>query len=1009
MSELLVVTSLNVSDEVSELPSAIRSALEAHAAECSVREVHILTEADKHLVTRLILQVLPRIMFKVFQTNKRPTLAVLFEHASNCIAANGGRAAIMNADVSFAGNADISRCLDSLKSFSGASEQPIYALTRHDFSGGTWAISLFEGCGLPNMLSTDCWIISNPVYLETADFYSLGEMNCDLMLNYDLIAAGHEVYNPCLNVCTQHHEIDTKTNKYYLEHSRSVGTLERLSRFMELRHNSCYLHYGVPWVSTEWLISGYRPAPYSNRTKKLVVRVSDSQPVQLPSRLEDIEGFAIRNSFDLILLADGSPESLFKACQKLLTGNSRIYILKLCVPFRLFFDQLLAEGKDNHQGLCFASNAAYLSDELASISDFIIIDEKLQLRDHSVYAETQIKGVLHPGKSELCRVSECGHDSNEIPQVDLGNRCTLVTSVFKSDEFLRKFTANSLSLEGYGERIDHIFLVSETSAEERRVLINHFDTCDNVLLVRNNTDPGLYSCWRLGIRLARTLYVSNANVDDLRSPAHVLKLTAILDVKAHIDVACSAIVPFHEHTGILPQPGERQSWFSNEGGEFGYFELGSLQLDADSRSILKPHNLPHCMPVWRKALHETHGFFDEERYGTFADWAFWLAVTKEGGRGYLLPEPLAHYYINSTSHNRRGDKLHEFHRKIEEENIGQFAAMDAWLGNRPIERLKPKGRVVRKKLNLGINRVEYGNHRHSFDSLVESLRPLHLGAGGITFLPFIESYFVWGATGNEACSKNPQPVSREWLGILHVPFDSPQWFAKAQRPEAIFESNLWQRSFPLCRGLICLSEDLQADLNVYYPDLPTLALKFPTDLRARHFDYLKYSRQPRVVQVGDWLRHLQAIYRIKATGHRKLMLRKRSTLKSLEREIEEIGNFTNKSVLVKDFVSNEAYDEILSTSVVLCFLYATAANNLLLECIARHTPIIINPLPSVVEYLGDQYPLYASTIEMADALLMDRKRIREASEYLQLRAATIDLSYRGFQETIAASDLYEAL
>ena len=293
--------------------------------------------------------------------------------------------------------------------------------------------------------------------------------------------------------------------------------------------------------------------------------------------------------------------------------------------------------------------------------------------------------------------------------------------------------------------------------------------------------------------------------------------------------------------------------------------------------------------------------------------------------------------------------------------------------------------------------------------MVESLRPLHLGGGGIKFLSFIERYFNWGSADHEAKSKDPRPIEKPWVGIIHVPFDSPEWFAGTQRPEVIFETDLWKDSLPLCRGLICLSEDLQADLNVCYPGLPTLAVKHPTELKAPRFDFREYMRKPRVVQAGDWLRQLQAIYRIKAVGHRKLMLRKRTSIKSLDREIEEMGNFVNKSVSVKDFVSNEEYDEILSSSVVLCLLYATAANNLVLECIARHTPIIINPLPSVVEYLGEEYPLYASTVEMADFLLSDKRLIQEASDYLRERAKAVDFSYRGFRQSIANSSFYDRL
>jgi hypothetical protein len=95
--------------------------------------------------------------------------------------------------------------------------------------------------------------------------------------------------------------------------------------------------------------------------------------------------------------------------------------------------------------------------------------------------------------------------------------------------------------------------------------------------------------------------------------------------------------------------------------------------------------------------------------------------------------------------------------------------------------------------------------------------------------------------------------------------------------------------------------------------------------------------------------------------------------------------------------------------VVLCLLYATAANNILLECMARGTPIIINPLPSVLEYLGEDYPLYATTIHEAEEILQDRPRIAASVDHLRKRFASLDLSYEGFQAKIAASEFYKKL
>jgi hypothetical protein len=203
---------------------------------------------------------------------------------------------------------------------------------------------------------------------------------------------------------------------------------------------------------------------------------------------------------------------------------------------------------------------------------------------------------------------------------------------------------------------------------------------------------------------------------------------------------------------------------------------------------------------------------------------------------------------------------------------------------------------------------------------------------------------------------------------------------------------------------------LQKDLQEWYPDLPTLAVNFPTELNhVKFFDFTAYQKYPRVVQVGDWLRKLQSIYQLHTESHQKLILIKPCTREYMRREIEVFGDYRNDSVTELEFVSNQEYDSLLSSSVVLCLLYATAANNVVIECIARGTPILINPLPSVVEYLGEDYPLYVKDIYEAEILLKKENKIKAASHYLLKRQKYIDLSFQGWLEKIAQSDFYNNL
>ena len=77
----------------------------------------------------------------------------------------------------------------------------------------------------------------------------------------------------------------------------------------------------------------------------------------------------------------------------------------------------------------------------------------------------------------------------------------------------------------------------------------------------------------------------------------------------------------------------------------------------------------------------------------------------------------------------------------------------------------------------------------------------------------------------------------------------------------------------------------------------------------------------------------------------------------------------------------EEYDNLLSENIVFIDLFDAAANNTILECILRRTPIIVNKLPATIYYLGEDYPLFFNNIDDIPNLL-NIKNIEKAHIYL---------------------------
>lgn len=92
--------------------------------------------------------------------------------------------------------------------------------------------------------------------------------------------------------------------------------------------------------------------------------------------------------------------------------------------------------------------------------------------------------------------------------------------------------------------------------------------------------------------------------------------------------------------------------------------------------------------------------------------------------------------------------------------------------------------------------------------------------------------------------------------------------------------------------------------------------------------------------------------------------------------LEEI----DRSVVTLHNLSNSDYDSLLSQNIVYLKLVDSAAVNTLIECIARNTPIVISKLPSIVEILGPDYPLY---IHNYSSDVITWKNIQSAHFYLK--------------------------
>ncbi len=324
-----------------------------------------------------------------------------------------------------------------------------------------------------------------------------------------------------------------------------------------------------------------------------------------------------------------------------------------------------------------------------------------------------------------------------------------------------------------------------------------------------------------------------------------------------------------------------------------------------------------------------------------------------------------------------------------------------------------KGLSYRKGfINLGEQlTVVFGKHRSGWKYAIAHLSTIHR-EDGIYLDAFIERTFIW---------KPGQivPTLQPWIGFIHVPPNVPDWFQCEQSNDAVFATDAWKKSYPYCKGLYTLSEYHKKALEKKL-DVPINVLLHPTEEPKIKWQWEKFEKnsQKKIVQIGWWLRKLHAIFELPKSNYKKVFLRvtnERYFMKlfEIERKIRKANGNFNESMYetaeIIDYLPDEDYDKLLSENIAFADLYDSSANNLIIECIVRNVPLLVNPLEAVVEYLGKDYPFYFTNYDEAVAKACDLDLVYQTHQYLKNHEIKKKLSGDYFLESFKNSEIFRNL
>lgn len=250
--------------------------------------------------------------------------------------------------------------------------------------------------------------------------------------------------------------------------------------------------------------------------------------------------------------------------------------------------------------------------------------------------------------------------------------------------------------------------------------------------------------------------------------------------------------------------------------------------------------------------------------------------------------------------------------------------------------------------------------RHEWAQVMDELEATY-GGGPVAMLSGVDWQLMSG-----------EPFPNPWVGVFHQPFASFEPCVGLFDLKGALEK---VGALKTCKGLYVLTDYQKRFLDESDIGVPVERLWHPTVFDVPQWSPDSWLADRRIVFLGRWIRRVQAIQELQCPGVRKLWLAKQS---------EPIaGVEENGSVQRLGYLEAGAYDELLTGCVAMTEVIEAAANNVVLECISRSTPLLINWNTGVVEYLGPDYPLYYSSMAEANWKAASVRQVLAAHEYLR--------------------------
>jgi len=234
-------------------------------------------------------------------------------------------------------------------------------------------------------------------------------------------------------------------------------------------------------------------------------------------------------------------------------------------------------------------------------------------------------------------------------------KISVLTSLYRCENFLGAYLETLYNIEDK-EQIEVLLLHNEPLESEMEIIRRYLPKMNYVRHIVIPERETLYRTWNRGIKLSLGEYITVWNVDDVRFPDSILQQAEALDKNPDAVIAYGDI------------------WVSKNYGVKGDFCTNS-PLNNSKKDFFRQYHIS-CFQMWRKTIHQTVGYYDEQ-LRCVADFDFQVRAAIHFP--FVKTTAPLGIYLEDQPHKLSANGLQDFERNIVYLRYGAYQHLNLFL------------------------------------------------------------------------------------------------------------------------------------------------------------------------------------------------------------------------------------------------------------------------------------------------------------------------------------------